>query len=267
MKHFLDIQIRDDARSKAYSQGSAAVFIRICDLLHLDYSEIDLTKRAAKRNLYEKVLENVGYCQLSCQSFPLIEVFVQIENDPECFQALESLVPGHDVSESSRPVLGKDIMEQVWLDMRSTQLPSWITPAPRNWGTTQRGKLTANNWRVICTIHLPITLIRLWGRSTERKRSILRHFMDLVAAIRIANLRITSVTQIQAYDFFIKQYIAGICRLYPDQKLKPTHHSALHITDMLGLFGPNHSHNGAHYERYINFFHRVNTNSKIGTYF
>lgn len=88
--------------------------------------------------------------------------------------------------------------------------------------------------------------------------------MDLVSAVQIANMRISSASQIQAYNFYMERYIKNISNLYPDQTLKPTHHASLHIGDMLGLFGPNHSHSGPHYERYINFFHRINTNLKIG---
>lgn len=95
-------------------------------------------------------------------------------------------------------------------------------------------------------------------------KEILDHFMDLVSAVQIANMCVSSEGQIQAYNMYMERYIKNIKTLYPDQSLKPTHHAALHIGDMLGLFGPNHSHSGPHYERYINFFHHVSTNSKIG---
>jgi len=166
-----------------------------------------------------------------------------------------------------RAVLGRDVMAAVWNDMSRTRLPGWITPAPSNWGTTQRGKLSADSWRVVCTIHLPITLIRLWHKEEGRKRQLLDHFMDLVAAVRIANMRIASKNQSDAYAFHIGRYVKNIRTLYADQKIKPSHHAALHIDDMLSFFGPNHSHSGPHYERYINFFHHMNTNNKPGMLF
>ena len=46
-------------------------------------------------------------------------------------------------SDNSRAVLGKDIMEAVWSDMKLMQLPTWVGS---NWGTAKRGKLTANHW-------------------------------------------------------------------------------------------------------------------------
>lgn len=167
---------------------------------------------------------------------------------------------------SSRALLGIDVLEEVWSDMERTQLPTWITRAPSNWGTPQRGKLNANHWRIICTIHLPITLIRLW-HDDESMKPLLDHFMDLVAAVRIANMHHSSPSQVEAYNFYITRYVANLTRLYPDQTLKPTHHGALHIGDMLDLFGPTQSHSAAHYERYINFFHRVNINMKFGKFY
>jgi hypothetical protein len=72
---------------------------------------------------------------------------------------------GWKTKSTTSAILGKDVMTAVWEDMARTQLPSWVTDVPHNWGTATRGKLSANNWRVICTMHLPITLIRLWGSN------------------------------------------------------------------------------------------------------
>ena len=98
-------------------------------------------------------------------------------------------------------MLGSDVMEAIWEDMAFTQLPSWVGLVPRNWGTSKRGKLTADNWQVIFTIHLVITLIRLWKDETGRKAELLNNFMDLVAAVRIANMRVSSKNQVRAYNF------------------------------------------------------------------
>lgn len=155
-------------------------------------------------------------------------------------------------------------MKEIWADMEQTQLPSWIGYAPRNWGTQERGKLSANQYRIICSIHLPITLIRLWDKEVGRKKDMLENFMHLVAAVRIANMRVSSQNHIQAYNHHIFRYVEGIKMLFPTHKLRPNAHGALHIGDIMELFGPIHAHNTSFYERYINFLHRVNTNGKMG---
>lgn len=155
-------------------------------------------------------------------------------------------------------------MEAVWSDMARTQLPTWIGSPPRRWGTKAYGKLSADQWRVICTIHLPITLIRLWEREEGRKKDLLVNFMELVTAVRIANMRVSSADQIKAYNEAMTRHIKGLQILFPNAKLRPSHHAALHIGDILDLFGPVHSHSAPFFERYINFLHRVNTNNKLG---
>src|SRR5580704_907886 len=89
-------------------------------------------------------------------------------------------------------ILGIDIMTRVWSDMAQTVIPTWLTPAPPDWGTTKRGKLSANNWRVVCTIHLPISLIWLWRSESGIKIELLKNFMHLVTAVQVANMRISS---------------------------------------------------------------------------
>jgi len=83
-------------------------------------------------------------------------------------------------------------MEKIWENMAITILPSWIDPAPPNWGSKKRGKLSADNWRVICTIHLPVTLIWLWRNESGRKKALITNFMHLVTAARIVNQRLAS---------------------------------------------------------------------------
>lgn len=158
-------------------------------------------------------------------------------------------------------------MQAVWADMELTQLPSWISPAPRNWGTTKRGKLSADELRVICTIHLVITLIRLWHDKSGREAVMLQNFMHVVSAASIAHLQVLSRNQKQAYNDLIFQYLRDVRSLFPDQKLKPVHHAALHIGHMMELFGPVHSYRAAFYERYIKFLHGINTNQKPGSSF
>lgn len=163
-------------------------------------------------------------------------------------------------------VLGKDVMEAVWADMALTELPSWVTDVPRNWGTATRGKLSANNWRVICTVHLPITLIRLWGGddAPEDRKNKLENFMDLVCAVQIANLRSISKTEIELYEHYIFRYMTGFKLLFKLAKVKPIHHAALHYGDILRGFGPAHTHGAAFYERYIHSMQSKNHNMKFG---
>lgn len=171
---------------------------------------------------------------------------------------------------NSRQVLGKEVMSAVHADMEKTELPSWITRAPYDWGTTRRGKLSADHWKTICSVHLPITLIRLFGHESSsdetRKRDLLDNFMDLVIAVRIASLRHTTPDLIQQYDRHVHRYLTQFKTLFKDQTLKPNLHSLMHIGDYMEWMGPNHARNASPFEREINVMQDQNTNLKFGNY-
>ena len=73
-----------------------------------------------------------------------------------------------------------------------------------------------------------------------------------------------SQQQIKAYNDCIHCY-ANCCKeLYPNETLKPVLHAALHISQILDMFGPVHAISAPFYEHYINFFHCMNKNKKLG---
>ncbi|KAJ6450226.1 hypothetical protein C8R47DRAFT_1084487 [Mycena vitilis] len=162
------------------------------------------------------------------------------------------------------PVLGKDVMQAIWADMRKTILPSWVGAAPKNWGTKKRGKLSADHLRTIFTIHLPTTLIWLWRDETGRKKDVLSNMIDLIVAIQAANYKSTNVDIAEIYDHRIFQYIDGAAKLFKEDNITPSQHSAFHIGGNLRDFGPQHSRGAQFYERYIHLLQRQNTNMKYG---
>lgn len=176
-------------------------------------------------------------------------------------------------NKDARLVLGKEIMSAVHTDMKKTELPSWISPAPHDWGSTKRGKLSADHWRSICTVHLPITLIRLWGArdsdveadaTRTREKEMLDNFMDLVIAVQIASLRHTTPELIKQYEYHAHRYLAQLKTLFKDQALKPNLHALMHIADFMELMGPSHSHNASAFERFIHYMQETGTNMKFG---
>ncbi|KAK0440683.1 uncharacterized protein EV420DRAFT_1247741, partial [Desarmillaria tabescens] len=169
---------------------------------------------------------------------------------------------------NQRHVLGRSIMEAVYEDMKKTRLPLWVSRAPKDWGTPSRGKLTADQWKVICTVHLVITLIRIWGTPSSpeslRFSRMLTNFLDMVKAVSILNLRVTSHMHIQRYNFFAKRYVGVMKTLYKDVAVKPIHHMALHAGEFLRVFGPVHAYRTLAFERLNHTMQQQNTNSKFG---
>jgi hypothetical protein len=135
-------------------------------------------------------------------------------------------------------VLGKDVMDAIRDNMDKTILPSWVGAVPRDWGTKARGKLSAGHWKVLFTIHLPITLIWRWRKETGRLREVLHNILLLVAIIEIASLKETSPQMAEAYKGNYKKYVEGIQDLFKEDTITPVVHVAGHIGENLQDFFP-----------------------------
>ncbi|PCH34433.1 hypothetical protein WOLCODRAFT_148486 [Wolfiporia cocos MD-104 SS10] len=81
-------------------------------------------------------------------------------------------------------VLGCETLRQIHVDLARTKLPSWINPAPANLGTSEQGKLHADQWLTACMINFPITLIRLWGveSAMSRKRDAAKATLEYITS-------------------------------------------------------------------------------------
>ena len=167
-----------------------------------------------------------------------------------------------------RSVLGRSILAAAQEDATMMQLPSWVNAVPPNFGSAAQGKLSADNWRTLCTINLPVTLICLWGdRSPDsRERQMLDNFMDLVTAVEVGSMLVTSENHIQIYERHMTKYLTDLKELYKERRVAPNHHLALHIGDFLRLFGPVHSWRAFALERYNYLLQRINTNRRFGQF-
>ncbi|KAJ3791379.1 hypothetical protein GGU11DRAFT_669561, partial [Lentinula aff. detonsa] len=159
-----------------------------------------------------------------------------------------------------------DLLEQIWADMERTVLPSWIQKAPPKWGIPASGKLSADEYKVICSIHLVITLIRVWGYENEegpqsRRFQMLLNFLDLVHSIHVLFLRETSAKLRAYYKTHILKYLRTVLELFPDVTLASNHHLAVHIVNDLEYLGPGHARSTPVFER-IN--HRLQEIKKNG---
>lgn len=156
--------------------------------------------------------------------------------------------------------------------MDKTQKPSFIPSAPSKPGEAAQGKFTADQWRTFSTIHLPITLIRLWGlKPGTRKYKMLVNFMHLITAVRLANMRAMTAERIDQFEHYIQTYLQGLVGsdpmegLYPHTRISPYQHMMLHFGALLRRFGPVHSWRCFAFERLNYILQSFPTNSRFGT--
>ena len=164
-------------------------------------------------------------------------------------------------------ILCEDTLSLIRLDMKRTVLPSEISPVPREVGSPSAGKLTADQWRTFCTVHLVISLVRLWGkgRSDSRRAKILDNFLHLVTLTNLLHMRQMTPERIKSIEEEILIYLEGLRSLYPHFSLVPKHHMALHLPAMLRDFGPVHAWRTFAFERLNQIFQNVSTNNLLGT--
>lgn len=161
-------------------------------------------------------------------------------------------------------------MEEIWHDLREISVPSWMTSVPHNLGNASHGKLKADQWRTLGTIHLPLSLIRIWSSVNPtnprsiRCLKILEITISLISAVILATSRTSSVDHADSYLQHMLAYMEGIKELFPEYKFHPNHHMALHLHEFILLFGPVHSWWTFPFERMIGALQRMPHNYKIG---
>ncbi len=183
---------------------------------------------------------------------------------------METRETGADTSTHHGHVLSSKDMSEIWADLETILTPTWMTSVPHNLGNPAHGKLKADQWCTLGTVHLPLSLICLWGSvDSDNPRSvccrkILEVTMFLVSAVVIATSHTISTAHADSYLMHMIDYLNGIKELFPKYRLHPNHHMALHIHEYLLLFGPVHSWWTFPFERMIGALQRMPHNNKPG---
>ena len=135
-------------------------------------------------------------------------------------------------------------MDVIRGDIINTLRPSWLTSLLSEFRSAGYGKLKADQWRVLGTIFLPVSLVRLWSvveagnPRSERCCQILDITMLLLSAVATACSQVTSANHARLYLSSMHSYLRGLKALFPNYSLHPNHHMALHLPKYLLLYGP-----------------------------
>ena len=178
-----------------------------------------------------------------------------------------SLAKQANCSRGKTRVLGRSRLQEIWNDMEKTMLPSWCNPAPPRIGDKGQGKISADGWRVFCSVHLIVTLGRLWGSqpTDSREKRLLINFCDLIAAIKIAAGRSVTTARAEEFRVLMLKYLRGLVELFPTIRLVPYHHLAIHMPELLSHFGPSTAWRCWVFERYNHMLQNIETNGRFGT--
>lgn len=166
-----------------------------------------------------------------------------------------------------RAILGHSELQEIASDIRKTILPRWLQSGPVHLGKRAHGKLSADAWRMVGTVHLLLTLVRLWGwmEPTTHQYKALQNFMLLAHAVTLATRRTTTIEHRQTVDSSLRDYLRGLRDIY-EASIETNHHMALHTPYFLNMLGPPHSWWAFPYERYNGMLQNTQTNRLFGAH-
>lgn len=170
-------------------------------------------------------------------------------------------------------VLGSQVLAEVRRDMSRRNIPGDVGRTTSRPGEVKWGKLTADEWKNLCVIHLPFTLTRLWGEfrysknaEEQRKYKMLQNYLHLVEAVSLATQDRLTEDSIQRYECTMQTYLKGVLDLYMGAHILPYQHLALHFGEHLRRWGPTRSWRCFAFERYNGMLQKTNTNRKFSTW-
>lgn len=144
-------------------------------------------------------------------------------------------------------VLKWDELEAIWKDISDLIWPSWLTSVPAQLGSSSHGKLKADQWCILGTTFLLLSLIHLWSSSEKDNEcsvwccGILDVILSLLSAIAITTSWTTTNDHAEAFHSHLLDYLNGLKKLFPDYEFYPNHHMALHLGKYIKFYGPVHS--------------------------
>ena len=254
---------------------SQSLLIKLYSHIHDSSLEVHSLKRLSKSVLIQKLGDTVRYpslpinlCDADTRGKRKQEGIVDSEGKLKRPDPIRLAHAKQAISQRKKTrILGRETLAEVWNDMKKTTLPSWCCPAPTQIGDGEHRKISADGWRTFCTVHLVITLGRLWGHSPpdSRRQKLLSNFYDLVHATKIATMRSVTTGGAQEFQDYMIAYLRGLNELFPTYQLVPSHHIVLHMKELLCRFGPTHAWRCWVFERYNHTLQKIPTNGKFGT--
>ncbi|EJD47304.1 hypothetical protein AURDEDRAFT_39768, partial [Auricularia subglabra TFB-10046 SS5] len=177
-----------------------------------------------------------------------------------------SRMTAKEPANSSAIILGETILAEVHADIRSTTSPTWFKKASCDIGKKAHGTMSADELRSAGLVHIPLTLIRLWGKSNDRSQEWARliNYMHLVEAVDLILRRSTSVARQTTILCRLSSYMTGLKKLFPCTTIVPNQHLCFHIPPMLASLGPAWVFSAWVTERNNQLLEKTPTNNHIG---
>lgn len=147
--------------------------------------------------------------------------------------------------------------------------PHWCTSPPKDFGEKSHGKLKADEILSLFTFDLVVAVAQLFAKkwdfeSHTRRYRIFQSTILLGVIVRITTSLRTTAWHASAFESCMLDYARLLRELFPKTNLKPNHHMAFHVPDLLMRFGPPRGWWMFPFERIIGRLQKIKTNNKPG---
>jgi hypothetical protein len=147
-------------------------------------------------------------------------------------------------------------------------VPAGITQMPQGFGTAKNGKLKASEWHALFAIHLPLAVLDVLIDSKDiddvlnQKTDAINNVCALVHFTNIVSARTVKPEDCELFKHKYKTYTTTSARIFPNLKILPNHHYALHIPKQMRWLGPLMAVSEFPGERLIGLLQKCKTNTQ-----
>ncbi|MBW0557442.1 hypothetical protein O181_097157 [Austropuccinia psidii MF-1] len=134
--------------------------------------------------------------------------------------------------------LSEELKEKIRKRIQEVVVPKGVTRIPREVGSAGNGKLKASEWRALFGIYIPLAVLDVFWNVGSNKYNLLINTGALIECTRIlgatSNVPEDSVRFGQTYQSY--QQTSKV--MFPNLRVTPNHHYAMHFPDQLKWWGP-----------------------------
>ena len=139
-------------------------------------------------------------------------------------------------SSSRRATLSFSQLLQLRNSISTTVVPTWVDAPPANLGDKRQGKLKGIQWIYLISIYLPLAMVDVY--AGDGLKPLCLNLMHLISFVNLTFAKVIRVNQLQHLQHHLSEYLSSCKSLYPNFKMKPNHHNALHLAELAKLMGP-----------------------------
>ena len=175
------------------------------------------------------------------------------------------------------PRLHRVELECIQKVISETDIPSWLTRIPTNFGFRSSSSLKAAQWHFLSTVYYPLALIPLWtfgwrkddvkhviGDNYTQQEILLKALVSLLTFTNLLCQHQIHEENLKEIEISLKSYRSTVQLGWPQHVSKPNLHISQHYPEFIQKFAPPRSHAAWAHERLNGILGKIPKNNHMG---